>query len=66
MNNTNTVVGISFSGLCLLWGVVTQCLNWAGILYWPWYAIWGPFLFVILAWIFCFLLATIIVLIFRR
>lgn len=54
------VTGISFSGLCLLWGIVTQCLNWANVIQWPWYAIWGPMVFIIAAWILAVIIAIII------
>lgn len=49
-SKSSTAAGIGLSGLCLLWGLVTQCLNWAGILQWPWYAYWGPLLIVVMAW----------------
>jgi len=50
----------------MLWGIVTQCLNWANIIQWPWYAIWGPILFIIGAWIIAIVVAFIIALIVGR
>ncbi len=41
-NKTTTRGGISLTALALLWGMVTQALTWAGVISWPWYAIWGP------------------------
>jgi hypothetical protein len=43
-NNSAKTGGIGLSGLTLLWGLVTQALSWAGVISWPWVAIWGPFL----------------------
>ena len=42
--NTTTVKGLGVTGLTLLWGLITQALQWAGVIAWPWYAIWGPVL----------------------
>ena len=33
------MVDVGFS-----WGVITQCLQWYGVIAWPWQAIWLPFL----------------------
>ena len=41
-NNSKTGVGIG--GLCLVWGLITQSLKWAGVIDWSLLAIWGPFL----------------------
>ena len=43
-DNTPTRGGIGLTGLALLWGLITQALSWAGVIDWPWYAMWGPFL----------------------
>ncbi len=64
--DTRTTSSIGISSLCMLWGIVTQCLNWANILQWPWYAIWGPILFIIGAWIIAIIVAIIIALIAGR
>lgn len=51
---TTAKSGIGLGGLFFGWGIVTQCLKWAGIVDWPWEAIWGPFLFllaIILVWL---------------
>ena len=53
-STTTAKSGIGIGGLCFLWGIVTQCLNWAGVVNWPWEAIWGPFLFfigILLVWL---------------
>lgn len=50
MNDKQLAGGIGLGGLCFLWGIITQCLNWAGILQWPWYAIWGPIAVLIGIW----------------
>ena len=64
--DNKTTSGLGISSLCLLWGIVTQCLNWANIIQWPWYAIWGPTLFVVVVWILAFIIAIIIALIAGR
>lgn len=66
MNNGSAAAGVSFTGLCMLWGLVTQCLSWAGVLQWPWYAIWGPFLFTLALWVLCIIIAILIAFVFRR
>lgn len=44
-NSNNTARGgIGICGLALLWGLITQALAWAGVIDWPWYAMWGPVL----------------------
>ena len=64
MNNRNSsTTSLGISGLCLLWGIVTQCLSWAGVVTWPWYAIWGPILFVFAIWALAVVLSFIIALI---
>lgn len=45
MSDNSTGIGIS--GVCLLWGIITQFLSFAGVIQWPWYAIWGPILVVL-------------------
>ena len=37
-----TLLGTGLSALALLWGVVAQCLKWAGAIGWPWQAVWLP------------------------
>ena len=64
--DTKTTSGIGISSLCLLWGIVTQCLNWANVIQWPWYAIWGPVLFIISIWVITIIVAIVIALIARR
>lgn len=64
--DTKTTSSIGISSLCMLWGIVTQCLNWANVIQWPWYAIWGPILFIIGAWIIAIIVAFIIALIAGR
>jgi len=43
-SNKSTQSSIGLTGLAFFWAIVTQCLQWAGIINWPWEAIWGPFL----------------------
>jgi hypothetical protein len=47
MEQKTTTINFGLSGIALIWGVVTQCLSWAGILDWSWVAIWGPLLVVL-------------------
>lgn len=60
MNDTAKIGGIGISSLCLLWGIVTQCLSWAGVLQWPWFAIWGPVLFIVGIWVIAFIVAILV------
>ena len=66
MNSGSTTASIGIGGLCLLWGIVTQCLNWANVIQWPWYAIWGPVLLSVCIWVIVVIVAVIIALIARR
>jgi len=43
--------GIGIGGVCLLWGIITQFLCLAGVISWPWYAIWGPALIMAVIWL---------------
>ena len=60
MNDTRLASGIGLSGVCFLWGIVTQCLNWAGVFHWPWYACWGPMLCIIGLWVIALLFVVLI------
>ena len=63
MNNAQITGGIGISGLCFLWGIVTQCLNWAGVLHWSWYACWGPTICIIALWCIALLITLLIAII---
>ena len=60
MNDKRVTSGIGISGLCVLWGIVTQCLNWAGVLQWPWYACWGPVLIITGLWVIAIIIVILI------
>ena len=47
MESKTTYTGPGLLTFALVWGLVTQCLAWAGVIAWPWYAIWGPALAVL-------------------
>lgn len=63
MSEGGTVVGMSITTVCLLWGIITQCLSWGNVIQWPWYAIWGPFLFIIALWVLAFIVTILIMII---
>lgn len=66
-STTATKSGIGLTGLAFFWAIVTQCLQWAGIINWPWEAIWGPFLFLlVIAFIWLFVGILIFILVVRR
>lgn len=47
----DTYQGPGIVGPTLLWGIVTQCLQWGGVISWPWFAIWLPFLVSLVVWL---------------
>lgn len=63
-NNSNTNRGgVGIFALCFGWGLVTQALTWAGVLNWPWIAIWGPALLYIVSVVIALLIISLGVLI---
>lgn len=55
-----TTVSMGISGLALAWGLITQCLQWAGVISWHWLAIWGPFLLIVAFCLLIFVIALIV------
>ena len=53
-------VNISLGGITFFWGLITQCLQWAGVISWSWVAIWGPFLALIAICLIVFVVALIV------
>ncbi len=51
--------GISAFGIVVLYGIVTQCLHWAGVVNWPWQAIWGPAVIVAVIWVIAILIGLL-------
>lgn len=53
-------VSVGISGIALAWGIITQCLQWAGVISWHWLAIWGPFLLIVAFCLLVFIIALIV------
>ena len=56
----NKQAGIGIFGICVIYGLITQCLSWAGIISWPWQAIWGPAAIILILWLVAIVIGLVI------